>query len=37
VPTGEAQALIDSETSRIAEAMADQQTALAALLVFKGI
>ena len=36
-PTGEAQALIDSETTRIADAKAAQQTALEALLVFKGI
>lgn len=36
-PTGEAQGLIDSETARIGEAQAAQQTALEALLVFKGI
>ena len=37
VPTGEAQALIDSETARIADAQVAQQAALEALFVFKGI
>ena len=37
VPTGEAQAIIDSETPRIAAAQEAQQAALEALFVFKGI
>lgn len=36
-PTGEAQALIDSETARIGDSQVAQQAALEALFVFKGI